>query len=104
MPPTLRQKVESSDIRAWTHFLHFADFCLRKGLLTEESLIKNRKANLRSEKMLSLISYNYLPLVFFAAFSSFLSFGVQTGSKKRGGLPNRLHFCFHHTQTTFQHL
>jgi len=72
MPPTLRQKVVSSDIRVWTHFLHFADFCLRKGLLTGESLIKNRKANLRSEKMLSLISYNYLPLVFFTAFFSLL--------------------------------
>lgn len=72
MPPTLRQKVVSSDIRVWTHFLHLADFCLRKGLLTGESLIKNRKANLRSEKMLSLISYNYLPLVFFTAFFSLL--------------------------------
>ena len=72
MPLTLRQKVESSDIRVWTHFLHFAGFCLRKGLLTGESLIKNRKANLRSEKMPSLISYNYLPLVFFTAFFSLL--------------------------------
>ena len=72
MPPTLRQKVVSSDIRVWTHLLHFTDFCLRKGLLTGESLIKNRKANLRSEKMLSLISYNYLPLVFFTAFFSLL--------------------------------
>jgi len=72
MPSTLRQKVVSSDIRVWTHFFHFADFCLRKGLLTGESLIKNRKANLRSEKMLSLISYNYLPLVFFTAFFSLL--------------------------------
>jgi hypothetical protein len=72
MPPTLRQKVVSCDIRVWNHFLRFADFCLRKGLLTGESLIKNRKANLRSEKMLSLISYNYLPLVFFTAFFSLL--------------------------------
>lgn len=72
MPPTLRQKVVSSDIRVWTHLLHFTDFCLRKGLLTGQSLIKNRKANLRSEKMLSLISYNYLPLVFFTAFFSLL--------------------------------
>ena len=76
MPPTLRQKVVSSDIRVWTHFLHFADFCLRAGVLPKEFLVRDTKGNLCAKRRLSLISYKYLPLVFFTAFFSLLRVSV----------------------------
>ena len=72
MPPTLRQKVVSSDIRVWTHLLHFTDFCLRQRPLHKTSLVGDTKVNLPAKKRVSLISYNYLPLVFFTAFFSLL--------------------------------
>jgi hypothetical protein len=72
MPPTLRQKVVSSDIRVWTHFLHIADFCVRTALPPKEFFFRDTKGNLCAKKRVSLISYNYLPLVFFTAFFSLL--------------------------------
>ncbi len=72
MPPTLRQKVESSVIRDYIHYRIFEAFCLHKEPLPKESLARDTKANLCAKKKLSLISYNYLPLVFFTAFFSLL--------------------------------
>ena len=76
MPSRLRHKVESSVIRVWTHFLHFADFCLRQRPLHKTSLVGDTKVNLPAKKRVSLISYNYLPLVFFTAFFSLLRVSV----------------------------
>ena len=72
MPPTLRQKVESSVIRDYIHYRNFEAFCLHTEPLPKESLARDTMANLCAKKRLSLISYNYLPLVFFTAFFSLL--------------------------------
>lgn len=76
MPPTLRQKVKSSVIRVGPHSLRFADFFERTALPPKEFLIRDTKANLCAKKRLSLISYNYLPLVFFTALFSLLRVSV----------------------------
>ncbi len=72
MPPTLRQKVKSSVIRVGPHSLRFADFFVCTAPPPKEFFIRDTKANLCAKKRPSLISYNYLPLVFFTAFFSLL--------------------------------
>ncbi|NBO86758.1 MAG: hypothetical protein EBV00_01135 [Burkholderiaceae bacterium] len=72
MPLTLRQKAESSVIRARIYSPPLADFCLSQRPLHKTSLVGDTKVNLPAKKRLSLISYNYLPLVFFTAFFSLL--------------------------------